>query len=346
MISGSSATTTDRLTNLPESIIQHILSFLDTKSSIQTSLLSRPWRSLWKHVLALNLNRSSSPNPSSFNNFIDKFLSLRNQNPNLRKISYNEDDDDTLDGEDDSSTVDLIFNYATVHGVDEFSMNCKHRNYPQLLSLITDSNMETLRLSRSRIDGAGIGIGSALGFPVLTSLVLDFCRFTRHHPDPFAEFPCLKKLELNGPLVPPHTSLKISGPQLLTLKLVIYDCGKFTTEINAPKLESFSLNVYAEEVEHIPEFAEVNLPALVHASLMFTKLELANLMNIFGIVRNVRFLRINSVIVKSLEYDPKFLQQQQHSSPFRRLEKLIAGCNISVELADFFFQSSHQWRCL
>ncbi|CAN1151958.1 FBD-associated F-box protein At5g18780 [Linum perenne] len=297
MISGSSATTTDRLTNLPESIIQHILSFLDTKSSIQTSLLSRPWRSLWKHVLALNLNRSSSPNPSSFNNFIDKFLSLRNQNPNLRKISYNEDDDDTLDGEDDSSTVDLIFNYATVHGVDEFSMNY-------------------------------------------------FCRFTRHHPDPFAEFPCLKKLELNGPLVPPHTSLKISGPQLLTLKLVIYDCGKFTTEINAPKLESFSLNVYAEEVEHIPEFAEVNLPALVHASLMFTKLELANLMNIFGIVRNVRFLRINSVIVKSLEYDPKFLQQQQHSSPFRRLEKLIAGCNISVELADFFFQSSHQWRCL
>ncbi|CAN1795678.1 F-box/FBD/LRR-repeat protein At1g16930 [Linum perenne] len=338
----ASVTTTDRLTNLPESIIHHILSFLDTKSSIQTSLLSRPWRSLWKQVPVLDLNRSSSPDSSSFYKFVDNVLSLRNRDLNLRKVTYMNKgyDIDTI------SLSELVFKYAAAHA-DEFSFELRYQHdYSRFLGLITTTsscNLKTMTLRNGMINNP-IEFGSSPGFQSLTSLVLDDCSL--HHPDPFAEFPCLKKLELNGPLVPPHTSLKISGPQLLTLKLVIYDCGKFTTEINAPKLESFSLNVYAEEVEHIPEFAEVNLPALVHASLMFTKLELANLMNIFGIVRNVRFLRINSVIVKSLEYDPKFLQQQQHSSPFRRLEKLIAGCNISVELADFFFQSSHQWRCL
>ncbi|CAI0456240.1 unnamed protein product [Linum tenue] len=35
--------TADWLSHLPEPVIHHILSFFDTKSSVQTSVLSRAW---------------------------------------------------------------------------------------------------------------------------------------------------------------------------------------------------------------------------------------------------------------------------------------------------------------
>ncbi|CAN0864562.1 F-box/FBD/LRR-repeat protein At5g53840 [Linum grandiflorum] len=49
----------DRLSNLPEPLIHHILSFLDTKSAVQTSLLFRKWESTWKHLSVLDMRHSS-----------------------------------------------------------------------------------------------------------------------------------------------------------------------------------------------------------------------------------------------------------------------------------------------
>ncbi|CAI0542112.1 unnamed protein product [Linum tenue] len=46
----------DRLSRLPEPIIHHILSFLATRSAVQTSVLSRSWRSAWKHVPVLDFS--------------------------------------------------------------------------------------------------------------------------------------------------------------------------------------------------------------------------------------------------------------------------------------------------
>ncbi|CAN0879839.1 Putative F-box/LRR-repeat protein At4g13960 [Linum grandiflorum] len=42
---GGDDSSIDRLSNLPEEVIHHILSFLDTKSAVQTSVLSQRWRS-------------------------------------------------------------------------------------------------------------------------------------------------------------------------------------------------------------------------------------------------------------------------------------------------------------
>jgi len=47
---------TDRVSSLPDSIISHILSFLLTKDSIATSVLSKRWNPLWLSVLDLNFD--------------------------------------------------------------------------------------------------------------------------------------------------------------------------------------------------------------------------------------------------------------------------------------------------
>ncbi|GAU30176.1 hypothetical protein TSUD_311270 [Trifolium subterraneum] len=54
--------TEDRISSLPDSILSHILSFLPTKSSAATSILSKRWKSLWLSVLDLHFNGESFSN--------------------------------------------------------------------------------------------------------------------------------------------------------------------------------------------------------------------------------------------------------------------------------------------
>ncbi|KAL5698935.1 hypothetical protein ACHQM5_029905 [Ranunculus cassubicifolius] len=52
----------DRLSELPDSILHHIFSSLETREIVQASLLSRRWRGLWTSTPYLNffLTRSKS----------------------------------------------------------------------------------------------------------------------------------------------------------------------------------------------------------------------------------------------------------------------------------------------
>lgn len=47
----------DRLSNFPDAILTHILSFLKTKDAVRTSILSTRWKSVWASVPTLKLSK-------------------------------------------------------------------------------------------------------------------------------------------------------------------------------------------------------------------------------------------------------------------------------------------------
>ncbi|XP_071728868.1 FBD-associated F-box protein At3g52670-like [Rutidosis leptorrhynchoides] len=101
----------DRISNLPDDIIHHILSFLDLKYAMQTSALSKKWKLVWTLLPKLNLDSYNFSNTSHFNEFVKHALLHRN---NLREVSVLEL---RCRGEVTQFTGKSIVNYARLHNV-------------------------------------------------------------------------------------------------------------------------------------------------------------------------------------------------------------------------------------
>ena len=70
----------DRISALSDTLIHRVLSFLPVYEAVQTCLLARRWRQIWKSmpVLCVEVARRS---PAEFNKFVNHLLFFRDQTP-------------------------------------------------------------------------------------------------------------------------------------------------------------------------------------------------------------------------------------------------------------------------
>jgi hypothetical protein len=76
----------DRLSDLPDSVLLHILSFLNTKQVVQTCILSKRWIHLWKFISTLMLHCSTFSTVEGFDKFVSKILTLRDTSTALHAL--------------------------------------------------------------------------------------------------------------------------------------------------------------------------------------------------------------------------------------------------------------------
>ncbi|GAU23645.1 hypothetical protein TSUD_304200 [Trifolium subterraneum] len=107
----------DRLSDLPESIILHTLSFLNTKRAVQTSVLSKRWKDLWKRVPALTLHSADFGAYKKFTRLVSKVLSLRDTSISLHSLDFKRSHGRL------EPNIKKIVNYALSHNVRRLGLN-------------------------------------------------------------------------------------------------------------------------------------------------------------------------------------------------------------------------------
>ncbi|KAL3651740.1 hypothetical protein CASFOL_004742 [Castilleja foliolosa] len=215
----------DRLSALPDEVICHILSFLSTKISVQTSILARRWRFLWAHVPNLDLDSKYFDSTMSFSSTINKVMLIRKEQ-SINTVSIN--------------CEDFYFDF------DEYELET-------LISSAIQCNVQNLYLDISNL--FWLPQYEALphllsGCPVLEELKvhrivgrdLDSC---------YISSPTLERLSIDFPLVESgHGRLKINAPRLGYIS--IYDCSYDQISLSPmPYLTEAHIHfhIYASEME-------------------------------------------------------------------------------------------------
>ncbi|CAI0398917.1 unnamed protein product [Linum tenue] len=358
----------DRLTHLPEPILCHILSFLDTKSTVQTSVLSRGWNRTWKHVPALDLHTNFFRQAAEFDRFVSKVLSLRYDDLKLRKVFYY-GGDGSLPKDKGSMSLQVV-DYALSHDVEELALHRNIRdetywNFSVIFSDYCDTNSEKRKKKKKTnshlkaldLDWINLdhGFATCSGFPMLTTLTLRSCPFGTARGLTLTNFPCLKNLSMNFCYRTEGSGmgrkLKIHGPQLLSLKLELMAC--YEIEIYAPELETFTLcekvttgtvgNGFFDSAP-IPDLdrADIELkapdPGMKRLDRTVAGEYLRSLFQYVQSAKNLKLRSSSTVVILNCMRDEIL---EQHPSPFKRMESLILPDNkLHDKVIDYFFEAS------
>ncbi|KAH1138071.1 hypothetical protein GYH30_027898 [Glycine max] len=76
----------DRLSELPDCILLYIMKFMNTKYAVQTCILSKRWKNLWKRLIVLTFYPWDFRRVVNFKQFVSKVLSCRNGSISLLNL--------------------------------------------------------------------------------------------------------------------------------------------------------------------------------------------------------------------------------------------------------------------
>ncbi|KAK9155368.1 hypothetical protein Sjap_002848 [Stephania japonica] len=233
----------DRISPLSDSILHHILSFLHTKSAVQTSVLSSRWRHLWKSMPHLIFDKKITPNAKSFAGLVYEVLLFRQTTSHIhsfRLLSM----DDTDDARD-------LYNWIVVaigRNVKEIEIDLLTYNPIKLPnSLFTCQTLTSLELSSSS-SIQKLELPDKISLPMLETLSLDSFSFgdVEAVNKLISGCPVLLRLEILGCDLDVEGCLVIDAPTLLTLAVEygansggLLDLHKCEIRINAPNLDVF-----------------------------------------------------------------------------------------------------------
>ncbi|KAF3947139.1 hypothetical protein CMV_026688 [Castanea mollissima] len=232
----------DRISNLPDSLLCHILSFLPTKEAVATAILSNRWKPLWILVPALDLKYNCCK-PISFTYIVYRVLALHIA-PSLRSFRL------TWYSPCSSFHLDTWIHVALA------------RNVQQLhLEIYLDGRQDDSHVYVGKLFWLPSGL-----FTCKTVVVLELSGGIGLNPPPSFQFASLKILRLSKIRygLTNNISTLLSGCPVLEDLSVVRECtdNVISFEINVRTLKRLHIEFKSYKPEPPDYNIEIHTPAL------------------------------------------------------------------------------------
>ncbi|XP_004496008.1 putative F-box/LRR-repeat protein At3g49150 [Cicer arietinum] len=236
----------DRLSDLPNAILLHIMSFMMIKDIVKTSTLSKRWKNLWKHLSELKLNTFEFKKPWFFAECVSDIVSSRSKgNYPLKTLDFNRH------GSFQHKIFSDLIEHAINRGVQKLRVVVP-ANVGLPYCVFTSHSLTSLYISASIYDKRRTRLPNYLDLPSLTSLHLDYVGIQTDDngfAEPFSSCNKLNNLFIkNCCFVHPRDiflkvegTLHVTNATLTNLTINNYD-PTYKYVISAPNLTSFIVN--------------------------------------------------------------------------------------------------------
>ncbi|GJX82893.1 F-box domain containing protein [Tanacetum coccineum] len=333
----------DRLSSLPDDLIQKILSFNDTLDAIKTSTLSSRWRFIWTTMTCLALSSEDFPDLARFSKFVKHVLSGRDNQRDVSSVKL------TFRRKASQVIVKKILAYAFSHNVQQLNITCLvESNIKFPLSLFSSQTLKHLILNKGYCNdrGGSMTLTSTWELPVLTTLHLNEITLSHDNTDNFGGLisKCvnLKNLTLTRCFMVGSNNIGVNifhsrlsnlalegvywnarlltvvAPQLKNLIIRIYAYGSSRIMISAPELVFLLLQCH-----DFLNFSADDFHSLEKADISFTlpyKEDPKNIVGLFQLLQSVKDLTLNMEILEHLFSSVEIISHQP--SPFANLKSI------------------------
>ncbi|KAL5705769.1 hypothetical protein ACHQM5_024025 [Ranunculus cassubicifolius] len=327
----------DRLSALPDPITHQILSSLNVKEVVQTSVLSRRWRCVWKSTPFLDFDIDSLRSKGlALMNFVDCTLRSR-YSTSIRSFNIN------CWTELDASWFSTWVCCLLARNVQDFAVTSGFDGSLELPHSLFTSNITTIKVINNGIFDVQLPI-SMCTTPKIRSLILGKVRLSNGNSkgELVITYPELKHLSLGNCCYGHLKRLTLSPPLLESLSFINEMCrmnASCKINIDCPNLKSLDLHQHLYQ-----DYALKNLFALVNAhihlvvrkSMSTTEVE-QRIVSILTEIRNVSSLELHVI---SSKFVTDFTQRLEGFQNLKRLQL----CTVSVSvcaIANFLERLPH-----
>ncbi|CAK8541424.1 unnamed protein product [Lathyrus sativus] len=165
----------DTLSSLPDPILCHILSFLQTKQSVATSILSKMWNNLWLSVPTLCFDETVKDQITSvkFNDFVYSVLLSRDATLPIKSFHFNVSY--SYDLPSPIISINKWVNFVVQRKLEDLYLRVKSVERPELpITILTCKTLVVLKLSRFAVKE-----GCSVALPSLKTLHLKYIWFSK-----------------------------------------------------------------------------------------------------------------------------------------------------------------------
>ncbi|XP_045796095.1 F-box/LRR-repeat protein At4g14103-like isoform X1 [Trifolium pratense] len=334
----------DKLSDLPNCILIHILSFLNTKDAVQTCILSKRWKCIWKYIPTLTLHYSKFSTLKSFDQFVSRVLSLRDNSILPHTFGFDRN------GSINSSLLKKVANYVLSHNAKllQLGIDVKGDIRDILPCISSCQTLTSLKLSvspKGRYNYGRTLFPKSLNLTALTCLHLGnfaFCAGDDGRIEPFSAFNRLNSLIIDNCTVKDAQILCISSEKLVSLTMRNHSFDVYQIELSAPSLCAFSFMGIPYQKFHgssLSSVEQVNIDAEMLANYSEPPLVLLSWLSDLP---NIKSLTVSASTLQVLSFVPDILKDKLLSASLMRslkslkvkLKPLSYGLSLALKIVN------------